>query len=268
MNIENIERSFSELLWIRSQSIFYFPTLIKIKYKHLILYFLLEIKLEWDLDYRLSGRWEWLNSHFTKLLNRNGVNRNIHAHFLVSCLFLYFTEKYSQHCYVMQSFISTIANFVIHLKCLYAFVIYFAICKALKTYLFLHHISRESCTNKLGSTSSARVRAYRHTYSLSLSMQSTHTHSHTDTYRHRHRHTHTLTYTHTHSRTHTPLSLFHKHIHRMHLFVRFPCIFPCSTPLLPNNLKSCKSFNYWITTILVHCQNSLEGFICHQNSSI
>jgi len=58
MNVENIVRSFSELLRIRSQSIFYFTTLIKIKYKHLILYFLLETKLEWDPDYRLSGRWK------------------------------------------------------------------------------------------------------------------------------------------------------------------------------------------------------------------
>jgi len=46
----------------------------------LILYFLLEIKLEWDPDYRLSGRWEWLDSHFTELLNRNGVNRNIYVY--------------------------------------------------------------------------------------------------------------------------------------------------------------------------------------------
>ena len=77
MNIENMVRSFSELLRIRSQSIFYFPTLIKIKYKHLILYFLLKLKLDWELDYRLSRRWEWLNSHFTELLNRNGINRNM-----------------------------------------------------------------------------------------------------------------------------------------------------------------------------------------------
>jgi len=81
MNIENIVRSFSELLRIRCQFLFYFPTLIKIKYKHLILYFLLEIKLEWDPDYRLSRRWEWLNSHFTKLLNRDGVNRNMYKIF-------------------------------------------------------------------------------------------------------------------------------------------------------------------------------------------